>query len=163
VGSSFDAVLHFLSEEGIDHDLVEGEQAFTLGVNGEHGAWMCSGYVSDDEQQFVFRSHLPIEAPADRQAAIAEFITRVNYRLAAGAFAMDYEDGEIVFRTSAVSHLGPLPHSVIAPVVGLNLTLTDFFLPAITAVVAGDEPGESLDALADDELLDGGNGRPDDA
>lgn len=163
MGSSFDAVLHFLSEEGLEYDLVEGDQALTLGITGEHGAWMCSAYVSDDEQQFVFRSHLPIEAPAERQAAVAEFLTRVNFRLASGAFAMDYDDGEVVFRTSAVSHLGPLPHSVIAPVVGLNLAMTDFFLPAITAVIAGDEPGESLDAVTDDDPLGGGNGRPDDA
>jgi hypothetical protein len=142
---------------------MEDEQAFTVAVGGHDAAWMCSGYVTDDETQFVFRSHLPLEAPPSRRAPLAEFLARINYRLTAGAFAIDFADGEVVFRTSAVANESTLSFDLVAPVVGLNLTMTDFFLPAIVEVIEGADPAEAMQRLESDELLDGGDGRLDDA
>lgn len=148
MGTTLDAILRFLTEEDLPYELVEGEQAFTLGINARNGSWMCSGYVTDDGSQFVFRSHLPVEVAEERREAVAHLLSMVNYRLAAGAFAMDPRDGEVVFRTAAVSRDEPLPHSVISPVVGLNLVMADHFLPAIAAVAFDEaDPGAALDAI----------------
>jgi hypothetical protein len=148
VGTTFDAILRFLTEEELPYEIVEGEHAFTLGISARHGGWMCSGYVTDDETQFVFRSHLPVDVEEDRREAVAYLLSMINHRLAAGAFAIDPRDGEVVFRTGAVSRDEPLPHSMISPVVGLNLVMTDHFLPAIAAVAFDEaDPVAALDAV----------------
>lgn len=148
MGTTFDAILRFLTEEELPYELVENEQAFTLGINARHGSWLCSGYVTDDETQFVFRSHLPVEVADDLRETVAHLLSMINYRLAAGAFAMDPRDGEVVFRTAAVSRDEPLPAAVISPVVGLNLVMADHFLPAIVAVAFdGADPSAALDAV----------------
>jgi len=48
----------------------------------------------------VFISLFPALAPAKKRTACAELLTRINYDLLHGCFEMDFEDGEIRFRTS---------------------------------------------------------------
>lgn len=148
MGTTFETILRFLTEEELPFELVDNELAFTLGINGRHGGWMCSGYVTDDETQFAFRSHLPVDVAEERREAVALLLSMINYRLAAGAFAMDPRDGEVVFRTAAVSRDEPLPTAMIPPVIGLNLVMADHFLPAIAAVAFDEaDPGAALDAV----------------
>ena len=48
MGITFEIILRFLTEEELPYEPVDNELAFTLGINGRHGGWMCSGYVTDD-------------------------------------------------------------------------------------------------------------------
>jgi hypothetical protein len=40
------------------------------------------------------------EVPADRRGEVARFITRANWGLTTGAFEMDFDDGQLRFRSS---------------------------------------------------------------
>ena len=39
----------------------------------------------------------PISVPAERRSVVAEFLTRINWGIKAGAFQMDWSDGELRF------------------------------------------------------------------
>lgn len=41
-----------------------------------------------------------MNVPEDRRLALAEFLTRANYGLFIGNFEMDWQDGEVRYKTS---------------------------------------------------------------
>jgi hypothetical protein len=41
---------------------------------------------------------MPFSVPEEQRPAVSEFITRANYKLAKGCFAMDYSDGSLCYK-----------------------------------------------------------------
>src|SRR3954447_26364575 len=74
------------------NDLVE------LVFDNPRSKWKSYAKASDD-QAFLFYSICAIDVPEARRAAVAEFITRVNFGLVTGNFEMDWADGEVRFKT----------------------------------------------------------------
>ena len=46
----------------------------------------------------------PVKAPVEQRSAISEFITRANYGLTNGNFEMDFNDGELRYKTNVSQH-----------------------------------------------------------
>lgn len=67
---------------------------------GEHGRWVGIAIVREEKPDISFLSLFPSRAPTHRRAAVAELLTRLNYRLVHGCFQMDMEDGEILLETT---------------------------------------------------------------
>jgi hypothetical protein len=65
-----------------------------------------------------------------------------------GSFEMDFEDGQINFKTSYPFPKGQLDAELLKRVVGFNLDCMDKYLPAIMSVIyAGASPAKALAAL----------------
>lgn len=113
------------------------------GVNGE---WNCYGQVHDDGQVLLFYSICPLSVPHRQRVRIAELLTRANYGLALGNFELDFEEGEIRYKTSL--HSGdeePSParfEKLIYP----NVATMDRYLPSIRSVLYEDVA--PIDAIA---------------
>jgi hypothetical protein len=148
---------HFLDSIEWSWELVD-EDGSVLGcsVSGESGRWNCFGQAHDERQQMVFYSLCPVVCPEDRRAAMAELIARVNYGMVLGNFELDYEDGEVRFKTSIdVEDLG-FTADGCRQLVFPNCLMMDRYLPAISAVAySGIEPegAVAMLELEPDELF----------
>ena len=76
-----------------------------------------------------------MNAPGERMAAVAEFITRANYGLIIGNFELDFSDGEIRYKTSLDVEGDRLSQALIKQLVYTNVLTMDQYLPGILAVL----------------------------
>jgi hypothetical protein len=75
--------------------------------------------------------------PPDRRSEVAAYITRTNYGLAAGNFELDFEDGELRYKTALHVHGEGLDSQVLKRVVRANGLAVETYLAGVEAVIAG--------------------------
>jgi hypothetical protein len=106
-----------------------------LNFQGQQGLLDCYIYVQSHEQQVIVYSILPIQAPQEARHRLAEFLMRTNYGLAIGNFEMDFEDGEIRYRTSASFSAMEYSIDAIRELIYRNLGMSDRYLGNIEQVL----------------------------
>jgi hypothetical protein len=151
----FNQLIEFFEEDGWEFQSAEDMTILSMGFAGIHGKWLCYAQAREQEEQFVFYSVLPINVPDNRLAKMAEFLTRVNYGMVIGNFEMDYDDGEIRYKTSVDIEGSELSAALIRQIVYANLVITDRYLPGVMRVVYSDDsPHEVLESVELSESLD---------
>jgi hypothetical protein len=157
----FNALIEFFEEDEWDFQWVQGLPVLSLGFDGKHGKWQCVAQAREAQQQFVFYSIMPISVPEDKRAKMAEFLTRVNYGMVIGNFEMDYDDGEIRYKTSIDVEGVEISPALIRQVVYGNVIITDRYYNGIMRIIYGTQsPLEvleevedaALDELSEDEI-----------
>ncbi|MGJ3238638.1 MAG: YbjN domain-containing protein [Anaerolineae bacterium] len=144
----FNSLIEFFEEDGWEFQWVAGISALSMGFSGRNGKWLCYAQARETEEQFAFYSVLAVNVPLNKRHKVAEFITRVNYGMVIGNFEMDYEDGEVRYKTSIDVEGAELGASMIRQVVYANLIITDRYLPGIMRVIYSEEtPVEILDSI----------------
>jgi len=147
----FNALIEFFEEDEWDFQWLQGLPVLSLGFGGRNGNWTCYAQAREPQQQFVFYSVVPVNAPADKLPALAEFITRANYGMILGNFEMDYEDGEVRYKTSVDVEGSALTPAMIRQMVYANVIIMDRYLPGIMRVIYGSfTPLEALESVEDD-------------
>lgn len=117
--------------------MTEGE-TLAIPVRGLNGRWLCYVHVLTETAQLACHSICPLAAAADKRPALAEFLTRANFGLVIGNFELDFDDGEVRFKTSVdLDGLDPSPPLVRSLVVA-NVAAMDRYLPGIVAVIGTD-------------------------
>ncbi|MEO1289111.1 MAG: YbjN domain-containing protein [Chloroflexota bacterium] len=148
----FNSLIEFFEEDNWDFQWVAGASALSMGFSGVNGKWLCYAQARETEEQFVFYSVLSVNVPPKKRHKVAEFITRVNYGLVIGNFEMDYDDGEIRYKTSVDIEGSTLHASMIKQMVYANLIITDRYLPGVMRVIYSDEhPIDILDTIELDQ------------
>ena len=104
---------------------------------GRHALWQCYAMANEERERFVFHAVAAVRAPEAARLEVAEYITRVNYRVLLGNFYLDFSDGEIGYKTSFATDGVDDPTSLLAPTVFANLHTADRFFPGLTAVMYG--------------------------
>jgi hypothetical protein len=108
----------------------------------------CYAHARDTQLQFIFYSICPIAAPEDKRSAIAHFLTLAHYGLLIGNFELDFNDGEIRYKTSIDVEGDRLSHALIKRLVYTNVTMMDEYIPGIKAVIEkGISPEEAIGAI----------------
>ena len=103
--------------------------------SGENGQWNCLIKTRETTSQFVFYSICPIPVPEEKRLLIAEFITRANYDTIIGNFELDFDDGEIRYKTSIDVEGDRLSIANIESLIYPNLGTMDRYLPGIKAII----------------------------
>ena len=95
----------------------------------------------------LFYSVLPLNVPCGQASAIAEFITRANYGMALGNFELDFNDGEVRYKTSVDVTETEITSGIAAPA-GLHQRPDDGQVHGgLMAVVYADvSPAEAVQA-----------------
>ena len=104
---------------------------------GDDAQWTCFAQSRAEQEQFIYYSVAPVKAPAERRAAMAEFITRANYGMIIGNFELDFSDGEVRYKTSIDVEGAELVPAVIRQLVYANVLTMDRYLKGIMAVAFG--------------------------
>jgi hypothetical protein len=135
----------FFDEDNWRYQELKDQGILTVAFKGESGQWSCYAQAQDQRNLFVFYSISPTRPEPGKIAAMAEYLTRVNYNMALGNFEMDMEDGEIRFKTSIDVTGQELTVPLVRQMVYSNLISMDRYLPGIQAVANTDEaPAEVI-------------------
>jgi len=131
------AVRGFLESDDWKFSQIEGETALRFGFTGKNGSWSCFVKTYEDKEQFVFYSVLPNNVPEGKRPAVAEYLTRVNYRMVLGNFEMDFNDGQVLFKISVDVEGGSLAPTMIKNIIYTNVLMVDKYLPGLNKVMYG--------------------------
>lgn len=147
--SVFDTMRQFFIEDDWRFDQIESEPMLKMGFTGKNGSWRCIAQAREDQKQVVFYSRLEVRVPEAKRAAMAEFLTRANFGLFIGNFEMDFDDGEIRYKTSVdiKDNEDKLTSGIVKRLVYMNVFMTDRYFPGIMSVIyAGTKPKDAVDA-----------------
>ncbi len=143
-GKIYAAVLKYIQDKGWKFSENPGKATITLGFKGDNGSFQCVGLAREAEEQFVFCSISPLKVPADKRAAMAEFIIRVNDSLAIGNFDMNWDTGNVTYRTSIDVEGDRLAPALTKNLIASNIRMMDKYLPGITAVLNNISPADAV-------------------
>lgn len=151
-GTIINKLKAFFEEDAWDFHQIPDSPVLTMGFKGINGQWICYAQARETEEQFVFYSVLPVNVPEALRQKFAEFSTRVNYGMIIGNFEMDFDDGEIRYKTSVDIEGSELTNAMIRQIVYANLVITDQYLPGVMRIIYSDE--KPVDVLASLEQFD---------
>jgi hypothetical protein len=126
----------YLTGRGWSFVRLEGRPTLQLRFTGAAGEWLCYAQAREAERQLLFYSVFPTNAPEEKRTAVAELLTRANFGLYLGNFEMDWDDGEIRYKTSVAVEGAELTPALVKQVVEPNLRLMNNHFAAIQAAVA---------------------------
>jgi hypothetical protein len=132
-----ETVLKHLDAHEIHYTWEEGWEYVRFDWRGKNGRWEIVMYEVADRTALAVYGILPIFTPEEKRTAMAELLARANYGLLLGNFELDFEDGEIRFRTSLDTNGLELPDEMIVPLLRANIAMMDHYLPAILQVAYG--------------------------
>ena len=145
MGDILDTIVNFLEADNWPFTPVEGQPFIRTAFQGENGQWACYAQAREDAAQCAFYSICPVNVPEGRRGAMAEFLTRANYGLIIGNFEMDFQDGEVRYKTSIDVEGDRLSTALVQQMVYANVLTMDRYLPGIMTIIYGDaSPAEAI-------------------
>ncbi|WP_242457775.1 YbjN domain-containing protein [Pedobacter sp. BS3] len=105
---------------------------------GTNGSFQCFADLNEDESQFIFSSICGANTPAEKKRKMLELLNAINYKLFFGNFEMNWEDGEIRFRTSISYKNLNININFIEELIMTNIITMDKSLPSIMERMFGD-------------------------
>ncbi len=145
--SIFDIVLAFFQEKKWRFTQLEAQTVLQMSVSAHGTQWNCFADVKESRRQFVFYSVHPFLVSVERKAQVAEFITRANYGLIVGNFEMDFDDGEIRFKSSIDVGYEDLTSQLVEKIVDANVQTMARYLSGISAVNEGASPADTITGI----------------
>ena len=144
--SLLDTVRELLEDRGWDVEEHREQSLLRILIEGRSGTWSCFVRTREHDGQITVHSICPRTAPEATRAAVAEFLTRVNYGLIIGNFEMDLEDGEVRYKTSIDVEDEPLSQTQMRKLMDYNGQAMDAHLPLLEEVM--DATATPLEAMA---------------
>lgn len=131
---------------GWDPQLDEASLGFCVDLGPPHVP-IASVYaaISTDAEQLVIYFNFGLVAPPDYRDECARLITRANWGLTIGNFEMDYEDGQLRFKSSLDFSGAELTEQMIRNAILPAMNAVDVYAAAIANVVLrGQTAAEAL-------------------
>lgn len=124
-----------MKEIGWETQPAEGITGFVVDFGDPHTpiANALAGIAPGD--QFVFYINFGYEARADRRDECARLLARLNWGLAIGNFEMDYDDGQIRFKSSVDFDGGELTENLVRNTILGAMKAVETYAGAVTDVV----------------------------
>ena len=117
---------------------------------------LCAVAV-EEQGRVIFYAVCPVKAPPKLRHNVAEFITRANSGLMIGNLEMNFENGEVRYKTSIDVTAQELKREVIEPLLMTGVTCMDFFMPKLMLILyAGLGAADAIAPLK--SLSQGGSG-----
>ncbi len=146
---AFETLGDFLTEDGWYPQQIEERTIYRLGFSGENGQVACFAQIRVDLEQLLFYVISPVKTPEDKRLEIAEFVTRANYGLRIGNFEMDFNDGEVRYKSSLDFEGVVLVPEMIRNAIYPAVQTMDRYMPGLMSVIYGNKTPE--EAITDIE------------
>ena len=135
----FQLLLDTLGGSEMDFDVAAENETIRLRIDGDDGKWTTYARVLPSRKLAIY-SVADLHIPEARRPAMAEFLTRANFGIVVGNFEMDFDDGEVRYKTSLDSDGKVFPGELIEHLLNANLAHMNQYLPGIMGVGFGDLP-----------------------
>jgi hypothetical protein len=140
-----EAIINFFTQDNWSFTQIKKQSTLRLAFKGKNEKCDCYAQAKEQEKQFIFYSVCPAKVPKPKRRAVGEFLSRVNYGKIIGNFELDFNDGEIRYKTSIGIDRNPLTTNTIKDLVYTNLMMMERYLPGIRLVISGDlSPEEAI-------------------
>lgn len=150
----FQAIINLFTENNWQFTQIEKPPALYLTFPEKNGQYDCYAQAREEQKQFIFYSVCPTKVPKPKRRAVAEFLSRANYGTVVGNFELDFNDGEIRYKTHSDLKYNFLIAEPIKELVYTNVMMMDRYLPGITSVISGKvSPEEAIRAIEPIEIL----------
>jgi hypothetical protein len=133
-----DVVTRFFQEDEWPFTPLEGKPILRTAFSGKNGNWNCFAQAREEQYRFVFYSVCAANTPENRRQAMADFLTRANYGMIIGNFELDFNDGEVRYKTSIDVEGDELTPALVKQMVYANVLTFDKYLPGIMKVMYTD-------------------------
>src|SRR5262245_4344882 len=140
----FSRLIDYMQEEGWNFDILEGETVLRFHFKGSAGRLICYADVDEEKQWLTFYSYLPVNAPDDRLMDVAEFVCRANRGMRIGNFELDFDDGEVRYKTSIDIEGGELTSKMIENLLRANLSTMNRYFKGLMELIYGHGDAEEL-------------------
>jgi hypothetical protein len=140
----FSRLIDFMEEEEWKYEILEGETVLRFNFKGRSGRLLCYADVEEEKDWLIFYSYLPVNATPEKMLTVAEFITRANRGMRIGNFELDFEDGEIRYKTSIDIEGGELTSKMIHNLLQANLSTMDRYFPGIMELIYSEKTPKEL-------------------
>jgi hypothetical protein len=122
------------AENGWPYSEVAGAPLLLSELSGPAGSWDFYAQAVEEKDLVLLYSIAPQRVPEERRLDVSEFLTRANYGLADGNFELDFDDGEVRFKS--VLHVpAELDGLLVKRVVRVNGTALETYLPTISELI----------------------------
>jgi hypothetical protein len=138
-------VREFLEHDGWYPERLGDAAVFRVHYSGRHATFPCFIQVRADLEQLLIYAVCPVRIPEESRSRVAEFITRANYGMRIGNFELDYDDGEVRYKTSVDFEGEVLAVGWLRGLLYPAVQTLDTYLPGLLAVAHGErEPLEAV-------------------
>lgn len=146
MGTMIDALKGHLQQHGVSFEEVEGDPSYlAFAFAGAFARYRCFLVVHEPRGLVLFYSVYPLNVPEAKRETVSRFLTMANYGMQFGNFEMDWRDGEVRFKTSLWIEDGAVTEAMIRPLLGVNFTAVDRYMPALVKVIHTDlDPQEAV-------------------
>ncbi len=142
---AFTTLGQFLEQDGWHPQQIDGKYIYRMGFSGRNGQTICYAQIRVDLEQFLFYVVAPVKAPEKVRQAVADFITRANYGLRIGNFEMDFDDGEVRYKSSLDFENAALTAVLIKNAIYPAVQTMDRYLPGLMGVIYGNKlPSDAI-------------------
>ncbi len=139
VASVLERAISFFDSINWHYTRNESRPVLSMRHQGKKGAWRCVAQARDTEtqRQFLFYSVLDGFTPPDKRQAMAEFLTRANYGMVIGNFEMDFNDGEVRYKSSidVTENVEHLTEAQFRSLVYTNVMMMDKYFPGLMSIM----------------------------
>ena len=135
--SLFEKLKAVFTEEGSSFSEIQPLPVLLTELDGPSGTWKLYAHAVEERDLILLYSICPLTVPPEKRAEMASFLTRANYGLALGNFELDFEDGEIRYKTSLTVESGDVSPTLVRRLAQVNGLAMERYLPSIAAVVTG--------------------------
>ena len=134
----FQQIVEFFKQQEWQFTTIEDKTIALLGISGKKGKFQCVADVREDEKKFIFLSICGVNVPENKRIQVNELLMRLNFVLFLGNFDMDFDDGEIRFKTSIYYGDSLLNPEIIENLILNNISTMDSSLEGIMSMIYGD-------------------------
>lgn len=136
-GSIMKVITEYFVQEGVNYRQLN-ERACHAGFQGKHLSYQMFVFSHEEQQRAVFYATMPLRVQPEQRPVVAEYLSRANYGLMLGNFEMDFESGDVRYKTSIDVEGGELTPGMVKTLVHTNLSTADKYAKGLIGVLYRD-------------------------
>jgi len=140
----FSILIDYMEEEEWKYEILEGETIIRFHFKGSAGRLLCYGEVDEEKSWLIFYSYMPVNATPEKMTEVAEFVTRANRGMRIGNFELDFDDGEVRYKTSIDVEGGDLTSKMIDNLLRANLSTINRYFAGLMELIYGNQPPSEI-------------------
>jgi hypothetical protein len=138
----------FLEEDGWFPQRIPDRSAYRMYYQGSNSDLRCIAQIKLEAQQLVMYAYSPSKVAEDMRPVAAEYLTRANYGLHIGNFELDWNDGEVRFKSGIDFEDEILTFNWIRNTVYPAVHLMNRYFPGLMMVIYGSKtPAEAIEII----------------
>lgn len=143
--SAFEQVQAFFDKQELKYRSDPELGMLQMHVSSRNGSWQCIVHVNTDRNVLSVFYIFPVKVKKAKRPLLSETLVRANYGLLVGCFEMDYEDGEIRYKSSMPLHGDELSDDVLHHIVLASAHTFERYFESLMLVIYSDiSPAEAV-------------------